>query len=292
VTSVAVIGVGLMGTPISRSLQRAGFELTVCDVNEAALAPFAADGVRTVNAAKDCADVDVVLVLVMTVAQMRDVLLGENGIAAGVKGGRSPLVLIMCTVGRTAASAVAQDLAERGIRAVDSPISGGAVRAAAGTLSVMVGGDPADIEVATPVLRAVGSEILQCGPVGSAQLIKVLNNVIGGINTLLVAETYRIALENGMSAQQITDVLEASTGRNWLSKDAAEVTGSFQRFTAERRTFDGLITLMHKDFDTANELLDEVGASYPVIRGVTRVLDGLGDESYDNWRAAGGATVA
>jgi len=291
VTSVAVIGVGLMGAPIARSVRRAGFELRVCDVNEAALQPFREEGVPASTSAADCGTSDVVLLLVMTVQQMRDALLGPDGVAAGVKDGKKPIVVVMATVGRAAIVQVASDLAALGIEVVDSPISGGAVRAAEGTLSVMASGSPETLARVRPVLEAVGSEVLECGAVGSSQMIKVLNNVIGGINTLMAAETYRIALENGMNLAKANEILEASTGRHWLTRDADEAARTFDQLSSKKEIFDGLMRLMHKDFSCATELLDETDVQYPVLRGVMGVLDSVGDESYENWRFTGAGQV-
>ena len=206
---------------------------------------------------------------------------------SGLSPQRSPIVAVMSTVGRMAVMDLQRSFRPFGMRFLDAPISGGSVRAEAGTLAMMVGGDDCDVEEVRPVLECLGTHVFHCGPVGAAQTIKVINNIIGGINTLMTAETYRLALEYGMSLSEITCVLDVSTGRNWLSADSREVGVSFAEWTSERRRFDSLMTIMHKDFDLARELLPDSKGGYPVVEALMSILDLLGEETFENWREIG-----
>ena len=276
---------------MARNLAQAGFELLVCDTSEVIRASFEAEGVRTTDVASDCGSVDAVIVLVATIQQMRDVLLGERGIAAGVADGPGPLVLMMSTVGRAAVLDVAAALDARGMRMLDVPISGGPFRAEAGTLSIMVSGDKAAAEEADPVLRAVGSAILYCGEVGASQTVKVLNNIIGGLNTYMMGEVGRIALQYGMTLHDVLEVLEASTGRNWLSVDANETAKVYRGFTDDRRNYESVSHILHKDFALAGDLLDEADGEFPIIRAGIAALDTVGEETFENWKFTGNGRI-
>jgi 3-hydroxyisobutyrate dehydrogenase len=287
VKSVAVIGVGAMGAPIARRILSGGFELTVCDRSDDALRPFADSGVRVTHQPADCSAADLVLILVATSDQLRDVLMGENGITSGLTPQHSPLVGVMSTVSPDTVVDVQRTLAPMGIRVIDSPISGGAVRAEEGRLAVIMGGDASDIEAVTPVMQCLGPELFHCGPVGAAQTIKILNNILGMVNTVTVAEVYRLALDHGLSLDDATRILDVSTGRNWLSATPGEAATSFGTFTASRRSFDSLMAIMRKDRDLGLGLLSGSDGSFPVIEQLVSLVDSLGDETFDNWRVVG-----
>jgi 3-hydroxyisobutyrate dehydrogenase len=288
VESVAVVGVGAMGGPIARGVRTGGFDLTVCDVSDEALRPFAAEGVKTTTRPADCAACDLVAILVATVDQTRSVLLGEDGVASAVSPERSPLVAVMSTVGRDAILELENSLRPFGVRLVDAPISGGSVRAREGTLSVIMGGDRADVEMARPVMACLGPELFHCGPVGAAQTVKVINNILGMVNTITAAEAYRLAVEHELDLAETTRILDVSTGRNWLSAVPDEAARSFGTFTSTRRAFDSLMAIMRKDASLGLELVSDSDGEFPVIERVATLVNSLGDETFDNWCAVGG----
>src|SRR3954453_7273151 len=131
VKSVAVIGVGAMGGPMARRIAGGGFDLTVCDRSNDALRAFEGDAVTTTRPA-DCAAADLILILVVTADQVREVVLGDNGITSGLTPEHSPLVAVMSTIGQTPVVELQEQLNPLGVRLIDSPISGGAVRAGGG----------------------------------------------------------------------------------------------------------------------------------------------------------------
>lgn len=124
---------------MAENIRGAGFALTVCDVNEAALAPFAAAGVRCVARAVDCADCDVVIVLVATPAQAHAVTLGDEGLRAGLNG-RAPILVVMRTVAPDTMRELAREFDQAGVQVVDAPVSAGLIRVRHATLAIMMGG--------------------------------------------------------------------------------------------------------------------------------------------------------
>jgi 3-hydroxyisobutyrate dehydrogenase len=288
-TSVAVIGAGAMGSPIAARLHEAGFRLTVCDKNEETLARFTGLGVATVREASRCAAAEFVLVLVATPQQARDVVIGRTGVAAAVDPQRPPVVAVMSTVPERTVVELHQSLLPLGVTVMDAPVSGGVVRAEQGRLSVMAGGDAAVLEAIRPVLSVIASEIFHCGPVGSAATTKIVNNIVGTASTLVLAEACRIALERGLDIDSTVRVLEASSGRTYLTGAPGEAAEFFGRVTRSRQEFDALAAIMRKDFGLALQLAGEVGGSYPLVERLKAFADAVGDETYENWHAVGTA---
>jgi 3-hydroxyisobutyrate dehydrogenase len=289
IKSVAVIGVGTMGAPIARSILAGGFEVIVCDRSEDALRQFDGESVRTTTRAADCVAADLVLILVVTADQVRDVVFGDNGLVSGLSSERSPLLAVMSTVGRNPVVELEQQLAPHGVHLIEAPISGGPARADSRTLSVMIGGDAPDAATAKPVFACLGPEVFHCGPVGAAQTVKIGNNILGMINTYAAAEVYRLMIEQGLDLAEATPVIDVSTGRNWLSARSGEAATSFKAFTASRHMYDGLNAIMRKDAALGLELLAGSDGSFPVIEGISALVNSLGEETFDNWQVVAGA---
>lgn len=288
VKSVAVVGVGAMGGPIARRIQSGGYELTVCDANDEALRRFDDGSALVTREPSACSAADLVLVLVATADQVREVVLGPSGIVAGLDSQRSPLVAVLSTVGRDTVVDLEQILAPMGMRLIDAPISGGPVRAEEGRLAVMMGGSAADVMAARPVMECLGPQVFHCGPVGAAQTIKIANNIIGVLNVLLAAEVYRLIVDHGLNLEDATPILDAGTGRNWLSSTPGEAASSLATFTATHDAFDGLMRIIRKDVALGLELRSGSTGAYPLIEGLAPIVNSLGDETYENWRAVGG----
>lgn len=286
--SVAVIGAGMMGLPMAERIHGAGFDLTVCDVNDATLSKFGAKGVKTTRSPAECAGADVILVVVATADQTREVILGETGVLSALSQDHSPILVVMGTISREAVVALSDEVASHGkIRVLDAPISGGPLRAEDGTLAIMVGGDAADLEVARPVLNCLGKKIFHCGPVGAGQAVKIINNLIGSINVIVVGEAYRIALENGLPLEDLAPVLEASSGRVNLSVDASEAYASFARWGGADADFEGVRRVMRKDMKLALDMASVTTGSYPATRQMVELIDALDKDTQDNWRFVG-----
>jgi 3-hydroxyisobutyrate dehydrogenase len=227
IQSVAVIGAGAMGDPIARRIHEGGYKLTVCDKNEDVLTRFAQLGARVTSKAADCASSEVVIVLVATGPQLRDVVLGPGGLQSGLVDGNSPVVAVMGTVSIATILEFQDSVRRSGLRVIDAPISGGVSGAENGTLTVMMGGETADIEFVRPVFSRLAGQLFHCGRVGSAQLMKIINNIVCIANVFISAEAYRLALEHGLNLAETAGVLDVSTGRNFVSADRAGVSSLY-----------------------------------------------------------------
>ncbi|RZL84709.1 MAG: NAD(P)-dependent oxidoreductase [Rhodococcus sp. (in: high G+C Gram-positive bacteria)] len=291
--STAVVGLGAMGMPIAHRLLDAGVPLTVHDSRAEPMEVMSAAGATTATRLSDCRAVDVALIVVANADQVREVLLGEHGLAsADISAGDSAprIVVVMSTIGRQAILDVQRQVEARGIKVVDAPISGGASHANRGSLSILAAGDYTAMESVRPQLELLG-HVFSCGPVGNAQLIKVANNVIGNLSTLAVAEVGRLLRGYGIDMAVANQVFEASSGRNWLSSDPAMAQEQYARLSVTRGVFDATTAIVRKDAQLALDIATESGGDYPLIEALVTLTRAVGDETYQNWSAAGVASL-
>jgi len=280
---IAVIGVGSMGNPMARRIHSAGYELTVCDRNEKALEAFAKLGVRTVLQAADCADCDVVIVLVATPQQLQSVALGQGGLKDGLAG-RKPYLAVMSTVTPAAMRDVAAELEPLGVKVIDAPVSGGLVKAEDGTLAIMMGGRAKDVDALRPLMSTMGNNLFHCGVLGTGQTVKIVNNVIGIANIAIAAEAYRIGIENGLSLSDAIPVLEQGSGRNFFSRRPEDAPLAYGAWAKTRPDFDSLQAIIRKDIDLALEI-SKNSASLPATQALRKLLDDVGNETFATWQA-------
>ncbi|MCU0605484.1 MAG: NAD(P)-dependent oxidoreductase, partial [Desulfobacterales bacterium] len=174
---VAFIGMGTMGAAMAINLLKAGHEVTVHNRTREREAPVAAAGARRAASPREAAQgAEVVVTCVSDTPDMEAVILGDGGIIFGAPAGA--VVIDMSTVSPSATRRIGAELAKKGIRMLDAPVSGGSEGAQKGTLSIMVGGEAADVEKAMPVLSAMGKNITHVGPAGAGQLTKAINQII------------------------------------------------------------------------------------------------------------------
>ncbi|MBF9032687.1 NAD-binding protein [Rhodobacterales bacterium HKCCE2091] len=282
----ALIGAGNIGTPMAARLLDRGFDLTVCDRDPARRDALAAMGAATTPDAAECAAHDAVLVVVSTETQLRAVA----GDIASARSGPGPAtrLAIMSTVPAGTVWEIATTLGGAGIAVVDAPVSGGADRAAAGELTIMAGGEAADIAALDPVFSALATNVIACGGVGAGQSVKIVNNILCHAIQPLMAEALRLGLGQGLSTKVMIRAMEVSTGRNWLTADPALPARLMAAQTADRATHDGIVGILRKDMAIARDLAHAGDGDYPMIAGVADLVDGLGDETWDTWRVIAG----
>lgn len=283
IRSVGFIGVGNMGAGMARCVRDAGFDLLVCDTNPAALERFEREGVRTTSRAADCAGMDAVIVLVANDAQILSVTLGPDGIARAVKKGQEPLICLMSTTLPETVAKVAKGLSAFGMRMVDAPVSGGQVRAEDGTLTIMIAGADADIDRAEPLMRSMGSDVFRCGALGAAEVVKLVNNMLGIASMYLAAEAFDLAASHGVSMERIIPILEVSSGRNFLTADASMAPKHYQTWTRSGPAFDALISILRKDLHLAQALARPVGRALPLLDEISRHVDATDDSVKTRW---------
>lgn len=212
---VGFIGLGNMGWPMARNLLNAGVPLTVRDLDVDRQRRFVAEhGGLGADEPTAFADVGFVITILPDDSAVREALLEwEGGVAASLPSGT--VVVEMSSSNPEKTRLLAGTLADRGVSVIDAPVSGGVQRAEAGTLTIMVGGDPSAISDARPILEVLGERIFHTGPLGSGHAMKALNNFVGGASYAIVVEALAIGQRFGLAPSTMIDVLNASTGRSF-----------------------------------------------------------------------------
>jgi 3-hydroxyisobutyrate dehydrogenase len=199
------------------------------------------------------------------------VYLGPGGVREAIAAGR--LCIDMSTIDPAVSRRVAAALAERGVRFIDAPVSGGVPRATDGTLAIMLGGDKADVDEARPVLAALGSNIIHVGAVGSGEVAKLCNNLIAGVAAVAVSEAFRIAEGFGVDARILTDVISKSSGNTWVMEHMHPVAGIVPRSASTNDYAPGFMTdLMAKDLGLAVNAARELRVPVVVAPAAQQVL--------------------
>jgi putative dehydrogenase len=213
---IGIIGLGAMGKGMAISLRRAGYQVHVCDVRIEAVQEFAAEGgVACANPAEVAAQCDVVISVVVDAAQTETVLFGEGGAAGALRPGS---VFVMCsTVDPNWSIALEARLAEQGILYLDAPISGGAVKAAAGQMTMMTSGSAAAYAKAGAALDAMAAKVYRLGDrAGAGSKVKIINQLLAGVHIAAAAEAMALGIREGLNAEDIYEVITNSAGNSWM----------------------------------------------------------------------------
>jgi len=252
---IAFAGIGNMGWPMAANLVKAGFEVTVCDVVPGRADAFAAEtGARAAaSPAEAAAAAECVVTIVPTSRQVAEAL---EAMAPSLTKGMLVIDMTSGQPGRT--REIAAVLAQKGVAMLDCPVSGGVPRAKTGQLAIMAGGDDADLDRAEPVLKAMGSSIHRCGPIGAGQAMKALNNLVSAGGYLIGIEALLIGQRFGLDPAKMVDVLNASTGMNNSTQK------KFKEYVLSRRFDAGFgLDLMVKDLSIALEVGRETATPTP-----------------------------
>ena len=249
--NVGFIGTGTMGLPMVGNLVKKNFAVVAYDAVPAALeGAVKAGAVAGVSSADVAKRSDVLVTMLPSSSHVEAVYLGPGGVREAM--GRGRLCVDMSTIDPAVSRRVAAALAERGVRFIDAPVSGGVPRATDGTLAIMVGGDKKDVEEARPVLSAMGANIIHVGAVGSGEVAKLCNNLIAGVAAVAVSEAFRIAEGFGVDAKVLTDVISKSSGNTWVMEHMHPVAGIVAKSASTNDYAPGFMTdLMAKDLGLA-----------------------------------------
>src|SRR4051795_8858371 len=190
---VAFFGLGIMGGPMAQNLLKAGFELSVWTHSEGKAEKFASEyGASAAATPREAAEgADAVVSMVVDSPEVEAVLLGDDGAAEGVNEGG--LCVDMSTIAPGAARRIGAALEERGLLFLEAPVSGSRPKAEDGTLTIMAGGSDEAFQRATPLLEAMGENIVHVGPQGHGQTAKVLTNTMGATHAAVLGEAVTAA---------------------------------------------------------------------------------------------------
>jgi 3-hydroxyisobutyrate dehydrogenase len=277
---IAFIGLGNMGGPMARNLLKAGHALTVFDVVQRNVETLTAAGATAASSAKHAAGQgELVITMLPSSPHVKSVYLGEEGIFAEVSAG-IPLI-DSSTIDPHTAREVAAAASTHGNPMADAPVSGGTGGAEAGTLTFMVGADPALFEKIKPVLAHMGKNIVHCGSAGTGQVAKICNNMLLGISMIGVAEAMNLGAALGIEPKVLAGIINTSSGRCWSSDTYNPYPGVMDNVPAARGYTGGFGTdLMLKDLGLAADAAKQ--ARQPVAMGATA------QQLYQLWSAQGG----
>ena len=214
--TVAVIGLGAMGLGMAQSLRRAGFHVRVCDVRAEVARKFAAEGgTACATPAEAAAAADIVVSVVVNAAQTEAVLFDEGGAAHAMSKGS---LFVMCsTVDPNWSIALEQRLSDLGLLYLDAPISGGAAKAAAGTMTMMTAGRPEAYARAGRALDAMAANVYRLGDcAGNGSKVKIINQLLAGVHIAAAAEAMALGLRVGVDPQALYEVISHSAGNSWM----------------------------------------------------------------------------
>ncbi|MFJ8792474.1 2-hydroxy-3-oxopropionate reductase [Streptomyces sp. NPDC102462] len=276
--AVAWIGLGIMGSPMSENLIKAGYRVTGYTLEPEKLDRLAAaGGTAARSVAEAVRDADVVITMVPASPQVEAVAYGPDGILENARPGT--LLIDMSSITPQTSIDLAKAAREKGIRVLDAPVSGGEAGAVEAVLSIMVGGEQADFEAAKPVFEALGRTVVRCGPHGSGQTVKAANQLIVAVNIEACAEAVVFLEKSGVDLGAALEVLGGGlAGSTVLAR---------KRDAFLNRDFKPgfRIDLHHKDMGIVTDAARAVGAVLPVGAVVAQLVAGLraqGDGGLDH----------
>jgi len=263
---IGFIGLGNMGGPMALNLVKAGYTLTVFDlVPEAVKTLTDAGATAAADIAATVKDADVVITMLPGNDHVKKVYLEANGILAHAKAGA--LLIDSSTINAQIAKDVAAKAKAKGFRMIDAPVSGGTAGAAAGTLTFIIGGDAADVDSARPVLEKMGKNFFHAGASGAGQMAKICNNMLLAIMMIGTSEALNLGISNGLDAKVLSEIMNKSSGRNWVLDVYNPMPGVMENVPASRGYTGGFGTdLMLKDLGLAMETAEGAGAATPLGR--------------------------
>ncbi len=264
--SVAFIGLGNMGGPMATNLVKAGHDVTVFDLSQAACDQLRDAGASVAGTAADAArDVDYLISMLPAGKHVAGVYLGDGGLLAALGG--STTVLDCSTIDAATARQVGEAAAGRGIGFMDAPVSGGVAAAAAGTLAFMCGGDAATFEKARVILSDMGRNIFHAGPAGAGQVAKGCNNMLLAIHMIGTCEALEMGARNGIDPGVLSEIMLASSGRNWSLEVYNPYPGVMEAAPASNDYRPGfMVDLMVKDLGLAMEIAEQCDFDNPMGR--------------------------
>jgi 2-hydroxy-3-oxopropionate reductase len=276
--SIGLIGLGIMGRPMGRNLLKAGYALTVHDVDRRAVDELVAEGaIAGLSPREVAAETDVLITMLPDSPQVSEVYAGAGGAFEALREGW--LAIDMSSIAPATARELAARAAAAGAEMLDAPVSGGDKGAIAGTLSIMVGGSEAAFGRALPILQAMGKTIVHVGPAGAGQVVKVCNQVVVAVVIEAVAEALVLGAKAGVDPAKIADVLQGGL--------AATKVLELRRGNMLGGRFDpGFRVRLHlKDLKNALELAREIDVALPAAATVDQLMRAMaaaGRADYDH----------
>jgi 3-hydroxyisobutyrate dehydrogenase len=260
-STVAFLGLGHMGGPMSKNLVDAGHTVRGFDPVPAAVETAQRNGVEVLDSGVAAATGADVVITMLPNGDLVKRCYADILPAAGA----GTLFIDSSTISVDDARDVHELAGSHGVAQLDAPVSGGVKGAVAGTLAFMVGGDGAALERARPVLEPMAGKIIHCGDAGAGQAAKVCNNMVLAVHQIAIGEAFVLAEKLGLSAQALFDVITGATGNCWAVQTNCPVPGPVPMSPANNDFRPGFATaLMNKDLGLAMDAVNSTGATAPL----------------------------
>jgi 3-hydroxyisobutyrate dehydrogenase-like beta-hydroxyacid dehydrogenase len=263
---VGLVGTGKMGKPMALNLLKAEFAVVVHNRSRGSVEELVQAGARNGESYKGVADAaDIILTSLTNQQSARDVYLGRDGLVANAREGQ--IYIETSTNPPELIREVAEALAARGASFLDAPVSGGVAGADAGTLTVMIGGDQETFERARPVLEVIGGNLHLLGDVGAGTVVKLVNQLLVGINMAPVAEGLVLGVKAGADPRKMLEVLSTSFGGSRMLDRGVPLIVD--------RNFSGgtPVDLIRKDLGIIRDVADSLGVPLATGEEASRVFD-------------------
>ena len=264
---IGLIGLGIMGKPMAKNLLKAGYELVVNDRNQASIDEVVAAGASYATQAEIGESCDVVLTMLPNSPQVKEVMLGDDGVAAHMKAGST--FIDMSSINPVASKEIAAVLEAKGIDMLDAPVSGGEPKAIDGTLSFMVGGKQEVFDKFKDLLGAMGASVVRCGDVGAGNTTKLANQIIVACNIQALAEALTLAQKAGVDPELVFQAIRGGLAGSTVMEAKAPmmIAGN------DKPGFK--IDLHIKDLNNALDCAHTVGSPLPMTAAVQEVMQWL-----------------
>lgn len=272
---VGFIGLGIMGKPMAKNLLKAGYELVVTNRSKSSVEELVALGATGVNSAKEVAQLsDLIITMLPNSPQVKEVILGENGVIDGVKEGA--VVIDMSSIAPLASQEVSAELANKGVELLDAPVSGGEPKAIDGTLSVMVGGKKEVFDKFYNVMMAMAGSVVYTGKVGAGNTTKLANQVIVALNIAAMSEALVLATKAGVEPELVFEAIRGGLAGSTVLEAKAPLV-------LDRKFDPGFRINLHiKDLQNALDTAHEIGAPVHLTASVMEIMQAMKAEGEDH----------
>ncbi|MES1944026.1 3-hydroxyisobutyrate dehydrogenase [Salinisphaera sp. PC39] len=262
--TIGFIGLGNMGGPMAANLLAAGHTLKVFDLDPALAEPLIADGATLAETPGDTvAGVDVLVSMLPNGDIVKDLYIRDQALLDRIDP--ATLVIDSSTIAAEDAREVHEAAKARGVGMIDAPVSGGVGAAKSGKLTFICGGDAEDVDRGREVLGAMGKAVFRAGPSGAGQVAKICNNMLLAVHMIGTAEALALGARAGLDPKAMTEIMAASSGRNW-SLDTYNPWPGVQDGVPAGNGYEGgfLVKLMNKDLGLAAAAAERLGAETPM----------------------------
>jgi len=275
---IGFIGLGIMGKHMSKNLLKAGYPLVVYDIVAAAVDEAVKAGAERGTSPKDvAAKTDAIITMLPNSPHVKEVVLGKDGIIETMRPGS--ILIDMSSIAPLVSREVAAALADKKIRMLDAPVSGGEPKAIDATLSIMVGGNRVDFDEYLPILKTMGASVVLCGEIGAGNVTKLANQIVVAANIAAVSEALVLATKAGVNPDLVFQAIRGGLAGSTVM-DAKSPMMLDRNFKPGFR-----INLHIKDLNNVLDTAKGISAPTPLTEEAMKMMlslrdDGMGDNDH------------